>query len=151
MSSWHTNQTITDIKYDKSWKSFFTEEFEKDYIIVLEKFLENEIKTYGEIREIYPPRELVFNAFNICPMDQLKVVIIGQDPYINPGEAMGLCFSVPENIKLPPSLRNIYEEMKQDENLDFDYFGAGSVVVVVAVEAGGNGNHEEKARRAISS
>ena len=83
---------ITNIETHSSWNKFFNNEFKKEYIGELEEFLKQEIEKYGEIREIYPPREQVFNAFNNCHFDKLKVVIIGQDPYINPGEAMGLSF-----------------------------------------------------------
>ena len=65
---------------------------------------------------MYPPGKLLFNAFNTTGFDQVKVVILGQDPYHNPGEAMGLCFSVPKEIRIPPSLRNIYKEINQDTN-----------------------------------
>ena len=95
-----------------SWKDFFEKEKEKAYFRKLEEFLDNEYKN----KVIYPPRELMFNAFSLCPLDKIKVVIIGQDPYHEPGQAMGLSFSVPSTCKVPPSLKNIYKEIEDDCN-----------------------------------
>ena len=95
-----------------SWKDFFEKEKEKAYFRKLEEFLVNEYKN----KVIYPPRDLVFNAFSLCPLDKIKVVIIGQDPYHEPGQAMGLSFSVPSTCKVPPSLKNIYKEIEVDCN-----------------------------------
>ena len=95
-----------------SWKDFFEKEKEKAYFRKLEEFLDNEYKN----KVIYPPRDLVFNAFSLCPLDKIKVVIIGQDPYHEPGQAMGLSFSVPSTCKVPPSLKNIYREIEDDCN-----------------------------------
>ena len=95
-----------------SWKDFFEKEKEKEYFRKLEEFLDNEYKN----KVIYPPRDLVFNAFSLCPLDKIKVVIIGQDPYHEPGQAMGLSFSVPSTCKVPPSLKNIYKEIEDDCN-----------------------------------
>ena len=95
-----------------SWKVFFEKEKEKAYFRKLEEFLDNEYKN----KVIYPPRDLVFNAFSLCPLDKIKVVIIGQDPYHEPGQAMGLSFSVPSTCKVPPSLKNIYKEIEDDCN-----------------------------------
>lgn len=95
-----------------SWKDFFEKEKEKAYFRRLEEFLDNEYKN----KVIYPPRDLVFNAFSLCPLDKIKVVIIGQDPYHEPGQAMGLSFSVPSTCKVPPSLKNIYKEIEDDCN-----------------------------------
>ena len=95
-----------------SWKVFFEKEKEKAYFRKLEEFLVNEYKN----KVIYPPRDLVFNAFSLCPLDKIKVVIIGQDPYHEPGQAMGLSFSVPSTCKVPPSLKNIYKEIEDDCN-----------------------------------
>lgn len=99
-----------NIKIDPSWETQVKDEFEKDYFIKLNKFVDTEYKT----QEIFPPEELIFNAFNQCPFTNLKVVIIGQDPYHGPGQAHGLCFSVNDGIKTPPSLRNIFKELKLD-------------------------------------
>ena len=95
-----------------SWKVFFEKEKEKAYFRRLEEFLDNEYKN----KVIYPPRDLVFNAFSLCPLDKIKVVIIGQDPYHEPEQAMGLSFSVPSTCKVPPSLKNIYKEIEDDCN-----------------------------------
>ena len=119
MTTWNESQKITNIETHSSWNKFFNNEFKKEYIGELEEFLKQEIEKFGEIREIYPPREQVFNAFNNCHFDKLKVVIIGQDPYINPGEAMGLSFSVPKGKKIPPSLKNIYLELYKDKEVEF--------------------------------
>ena len=93
-----------------SWKDFFEKEKEKAYFRRLEEFLDNEYKN----KVIYPPRDLVFNAFSLCPLDKIKVVIIGQDPYHEVGQAHGLAFSVKPGIIIPPSLRNIYKELHDD-------------------------------------
>ena len=95
-----------------SWKDFFEKEKEKAYFRRLEEFLDNEYKN----KVIYPPRDLVFNAFSLCPLDKIKVVIIGQDPYHEPGQAMGLSFSFSFTCKVPPSLKNIYKEIEDDCN-----------------------------------
>ncbi|NMC41988.1 MAG: uracil-DNA glycosylase [Bacteroidales bacterium] len=94
----------------ESWKSVLKEEFEAPYFTALKEFLVEEKKRY----QVYPPGPLIFNAFNCTPFDQLKVVIIGQDPYHGHGQAHGLCFSVPEGIKPPPSLENIFKELHSD-------------------------------------
>ena len=93
-----------------SWKDFFEKEKGKAYFRKLEEFLDNEYKN----KVIYPPRDLVFNAFSLCPLDKIKVVIIGQDPYHEVGQAHGLAFSVKPGIIIPPSLRNIYKELHDD-------------------------------------
>jgi len=88
-------------------------EVNKGYFQELGKFLEKERAIKNNI--LYPPEHLIFNALNQCPFDKLRVVIIGQDPYFNPKEAMGLSFSVPVGVTVPPSLRNIFKEMEQDD------------------------------------
>lgn len=95
---------------NETWKNALSEEFEKEYFIKLKQFLVEEKKS----QTIYPPGNLIFNAFDKTPFDKVKVVILGQDPYHGPGQAHGLCFSVPEGIKIPPSLRNIYKEMNTE-------------------------------------
>ena len=95
---------------NNSWDNYLKSEFKKDYFKRLESFVDKEY----EEAIVYPPKDLIFNAFITCPIEKIKIVIIGQDPYHNDGEAMGLCFSVPENIKLPPSLKNIYQELASD-------------------------------------
>lgn len=101
----------TEVKIEESWKKLLSDEFDKTYFQEIRKFLHKE-KTEGKI--IYPPGNLIFNAFELTPVSELKVLILGQDPYHNPGEAMGLCFSVPKGIKIPPSLVNIYKEQLLD-------------------------------------
>jgi uracil-DNA glycosylase len=98
-------------KLESSWKQVLEEELEKPYFKKIKRFLHDEIKR----REIiYPPIYQVFNAFSFCPLESLKVVIVGQDPYHNPGQAHGLCFSVSEGEKRPPSLVNIFKELFAD-------------------------------------
>ncbi len=96
---------------DPKWNLFLAHEFEKDYYKRLLIQLEVD-RQKGLV--VYPPSELMFNAFNLCPFDKLKVLILGQDPYHQPGQAMGLAFSVPIGQKIPPSLRNIYKELNRD-------------------------------------
>lgn len=99
-----------DVKIEESWKKHIGAEFDKSYFINLTNFVRNEYKTCT----VYPPGKLIFNAFNLCPFDKVKVVIIGQDPYHEPGQAQGLCFSVNKGIPLPPSLVNIFKEIHND-------------------------------------
>jgi uracil-DNA glycosylase len=99
-----------DIKIESSWKVRLKEEFEKPYFSDLTNFVKSEYAT----QKIYPPGSLIFNAFEKCPFDKVKVVILGQDPYHEPGQAHGLCFSVPDGISFPPSLQNIFKEIKND-------------------------------------
>ncbi len=93
-----------------SWDIFFTEVAQKDYAKRLKSFLDEEYAKHI----VYPPRHLVFNAFNLTAPENIKVVIIGQDPYHEPNQAMGLSFSVPSSVRLPPSLVNIYKEIESD-------------------------------------
>jgi uracil-DNA glycosylase len=99
-----------DVKIESSWKTRLSGEFEKDYFIRLSGFVKEEYRA----NTIYPPGSLIFNAFNLCPFDSVKAVIIGQDPYHGPGQAHGLCFSVRDGIDFPPSLVNIYKEIESD-------------------------------------
>ena len=99
-----------DVKIEQSWKAELQEEFDKDYFAVLTDFVRNEYK----IRLTFPPANLIFNAFDQCPFDKVKVVIIGQDPYHGDGQAHGLCFSVNDGIAFPPSLLNIFKEIERD-------------------------------------
>jgi len=101
----------TKVKIEASWKAALQAEFTEDYFLELRKFLYAE-KEAG--KKIYPPGKLIFKAFELTPFDSVKVVILGQDPYHNPGEAMGLCFSVPVGIRTPPSLVNVYKEIQRD-------------------------------------
>jgi uracil-DNA glycosylase len=100
-----------DPKLDASWKAALAEEFGSAYMRELKSFLEAE-RAAG--RQIYPPMRLIFNAFDHTPFDQVRVVIVGQDPYHGPGQAMGLCFSVPRGVPQPPSLRNMLTEIQSD-------------------------------------
>ncbi|HSX11222.1 MAG TPA: uracil-DNA glycosylase [Chlamydiales bacterium] len=96
---------------DASWLALLQDEFEKPYMKALEGFLAQEAAA-GAV--VYPPFDLIFNAFCQTPFDQVKVVIMGQDPYHGPGQAHGLSFSVPKGIPAPPSLQNIFKELKSD-------------------------------------
>lgn len=100
--------SATQVQIEESWKKVLEKEFEQPYFQAIKSFLVA-AKQAGKI--IYPPGPLIFNAFNLTPFDAVKVVILGQDPYIKPGEAMGLSFSVPRGISTPPSLKNIYKEL----------------------------------------
>ena len=99
-----------DIKIESSWKEHLKEEFEKPYFTNLTNFVKSEYTS----QKIYPPGKLIFNAFEKCPFNKVKVVILGQDPYHEPWQAHGLCFSVPDGVSLPPSLQNIFKEIKND-------------------------------------
>lgn len=99
-----------DVKIEASWKKHIGNEFDKQYFIDLTQFVRQEYLHY----QCFPPGKLVFNAFNLCPFDKVKVVIIGQDPYHEMGQAMGLSFSVPQGVMMPPSLINIFKEIEMD-------------------------------------
>ena len=98
-----------NVQIEESWQHL-APEFEKDYFVRLTNFVRQEYQT----TTVYPPGRLIFNAFNLCPFDQVKVVIIGQDPYHGPGQAHGLCFSVNDGVPFPPSLQNIFKEIQSD-------------------------------------
>jgi len=100
-----------DVKIEPSWKEALKDEFEKPYFAQIVEFLHQQ-KREGKV--IYPPGPLIFNAFALTPFDKVKVVILGQDPYHNPGQAEGLSFSVPEGVQVPPSLVTVYKEMSND-------------------------------------
>jgi uracil-DNA glycosylase len=99
-----------DVRIEQSWKVRLNSEFEKEYFTNLSGFVKEEYRT----KTIFPPGGLIFNAFELCPFDKVKAVIIGQDPYHGPGQAHGLCFSVKEGIEFPPSLKNIFKEIESD-------------------------------------
>lgn len=103
-----------DVHIEQSWKTRLAPEFAKPYFAQL---AESVRKEYASV-PCYPPGRLIFNAFNLCPFDKVRVVIIGQDPYHEPGQAMGLSFSVPDGVAIPPSLVNIYKEIKDDLGID---------------------------------
>lgn len=102
---------VPDVNIEPSWKDLLKEEFAKPYFGQIVRELKEEKKSD---QKIYPPGPLIFNAFNTTPVDMVRVVVIGQDPYHGPGEAMGLSFSVPEGVRVPPSLKNIYKELHND-------------------------------------
>ena len=102
---------MVDVKIEQSWKDALSSEFDKDYFKNLTDFVRGE---YLSGKTIYPEAKNIFNAFNLCPLDAVRVVIIGQDPYHEPGQAHGLCFSVESGTDLPPSLVNIYKEIESD-------------------------------------
>lgn len=100
-----------DVRIDASWKEVLQKEFEKDYFTKLTSFVREE---YAGTTPIYPPAKLIFNAFDHCPFNEVKVVILGQDPYHGVGQANGLCFSVNKGVAFPPSLMNIFKEIQSD-------------------------------------
>lgn len=106
---------MMEVQIEPGWKSVLKDEFQKPYFGQLTTFIKLE-KEAGKI--IYPPGSLIFNAFEQTPFDHVKVVILGQDPYHNPGQAHGLSFSVPDKVPLPPSLINIFKELKNDIGLE---------------------------------
>lgn len=138
-----------DVKIDSTWKSKLQHEFEKDYFIKLSEFVKEEYRA----NTIYPPGGLIFNAFNLCPFEKVKAVIIGQDPYHGPGQAHGLCFSVREGVDFPPSLVNIFKEIASDtgiqrpSNGDLCRWSAQGVLLLNAtltVRAHQAGSHQKK-------
>ncbi|MBR3443161.1 MAG: uracil-DNA glycosylase [Bacteroidaceae bacterium] len=98
------------VRIEETWRRHLQTEFDAPYFAELVSFVRQE---YQQGR-VYPPGRLIFNAFDQCPFDKVKVVIIGQDPYHEPGQAQGLCFSVPDGVQIPPSLINIYKEIEDD-------------------------------------
>lgn len=99
-----------NVQIESTWRQVLSPEFEKPYFLRLTEFVRREYR----VTTCYPPGKLIFNAFNLCPFDQVKVVLIGQDPYHEPGQAVGLCFSVNDGIPYPPSLQNIFKEIQAD-------------------------------------
>lgn len=99
-----------NVKIEQSWKEVLGAEFNKQYFVDLTKLVREEYLHY----QCFPPGKLIFNAFNLCPFNDVKVVIIGQDPYHEPRQAMGLSFSVPDGVMMPPSLINIFKEIEAD-------------------------------------
>jgi uracil-DNA glycosylase len=138
-----------DVKIESSWKARLIDEFEKEYFLKLSEFVKNE---YRE-NTVFPPGSLIFNAFNLCPFDKVKAVIIGQDPYHGPGQAHGLCFSVREGISFPPSLINIFKELELDMGIsrpltgNLERWAAQGVLLLNAtltVRAHHAGSHQKK-------
>ncbi len=99
-----------EVRIEPTWKEVLQPEFEKPYFELLTGF----VRQAYQRTQVFPPSRLIFNAFDSCPFDKVKVVIIGQDPYHEPGQAHGLCFSVNEGVPIPPSLQNIYKELESD-------------------------------------
>ncbi len=122
-----------NVKIEQSWKNALSAEFNKDYFIKLTDFVRGE---YLSGKAIYPDAKNIFNAFNLCPLNNVKVVIIGQDPYHEPGQAHGLCFSVLPPTPTPPSLQNIYKEIESDTgkksvtNGDLTYWAQQGVLLL---------------------
>ena len=136
-------------KINESWYKVLAPEFEKDYFIQLKQFLVEEKKHYA----IYPPGSMIFNAFNFTPFDEVKVVLLGQDPYHGAGQAHGLCFSVAEGVKPPPSLVNIFKELNDDLGVPISSHGnlekwarQGVLLLnaTLTVRANQAGSHQQK-------
>ncbi len=139
-----------DVKIESGWKEVLAAEFEKEYFVRLTDFVREE---YKGNTPIYPPAKLIFNAFNHCPFDKVKVVILGQDPYHGAGQANGLCFSVNEGIPFPPSLMNIFKEIEADcgtpipKNGDLTRWSNQGVLLLNAtltVRAASAGSHQKR-------
>lgn len=138
-----------NVKIEDSWKQALKKEFKSDYFSELATFVKRE---YTD-RTVYPPPKDIFRAFNICPVDKVKVIIIGQDPYHGANQANGLCFSVAEGTSHPPSLQNIFKEIKDDlgkpppESGSLDHWGRQGVLLLNAtltVVGGQAGAHQGK-------
>lgn len=110
---------MNQVNIEPSWKEKLQGEFDKPYFDRLIQFVKEEYSSYT----CYPPGRMIFNAFNLCPFDSVKAVLIGQDPYHEPGQAHGLCFSVNDGIAFPPSLRNIFQEIKTDVGTEIPLSG----------------------------
>lgn len=139
----------SEIKIEPSWKVALKSEFEKPYFAELTKFVRDEYKN----ATVYPPSKFIFHTFELCPFDEVRVVILGQDPYHGAGQAHGLCFSVPENIALPPSLQNIYKEVQYDLAVEppsegnLEHWASQGILLLNAtltVRAGSPGSHQHK-------
>ena len=137
------------VNIEESWKKELTDEFESEYFSTLFKFVKDEY----ENSVVYPPKELIFNALDRCPFGKVKVVILGQDPYHGEGQAHGLCFSVQDGVRPPPSLKNIYKELKEDigkeipDTGNLEYWADQGVLMLnstLTVRAGQAGSHQGK-------
>ncbi|MBO4760306.1 MAG: uracil-DNA glycosylase [Bacteroidales bacterium] len=137
-----------DVNIEHTWKEALRDEFEKPYFASLVRFLHDE-KDAGKV--IYPPGSLIFKAFELTPLPEVKVVILGQDPYHGPRQAMGLSFSVPSDVPAPPSLKNIFKEIQTDlgitmsGNPDLQSWARQGVLLLNAmltVRAGEAGSHK---------
>jgi len=138
-----------DVKIEKSWKKILSDEFDKPYFRSLTEFVRHEYLN----QKVYPPAKLIFNAFDSCTLENLKVVIIGQDPYHAFGQAHGLCFSVADGVKSPPSLINIFKELEDDlgkaipDSGNLNHWAKQGVLLLNAtltVKAASAGSHQQK-------
>jgi len=144
------------VNIEQSWKKALKESFESPEFKELSSFVRDEyLRT-----PVYPPPKLIFNAFDLCPFEKVRVVILGQDPYHGPGQAHGLCFSVPENVSVPPSLQNIYKEIQDDLGLhipktgNLENWARQGVLLLNAtltVRAGLAGSHQGKGWELLTS
>lgn len=144
------------IKITKNWYQLLKDEFVKDYFISLQSFLKQEYNSH----KIFPKEENIFNALNYVPFDNIKVVIIGQDPYHEEGQAQGLSFSVPDNFPLPPSLVNIFKEIENDLSIKCNSSGnlirwarQGVLLLntVLTVREGQANSHKDKGWEKLTS
>ena len=138
-----------DVRIEPTWKEKLHGEFEKEYFLRLANLIKEEYR----LQTIYPPGNLIFNAFNLCPFENVKAVIIGQDPYHGPGQAHGLCFSVRNDVDFPPSLINIFKEIESDIGIqrpssgNLERWAAQGVLLLNAtltVRAHQAGSHQKK-------
>lgn len=138
-----------DVKIETSWRNILQDEFEKPYFSLLTSFVRKEYQN----GTVYPPAKLIFNAFNLCPFGDVKVVILGQDPYHGYGQAHGLCFSVNDGVQFPPSLVNIFKEIERDlgkpmpESGNLERWASQGVFLLNAtltVKQGLAGSHQNK-------
>lgn len=138
-----------EVKIEDSWKSILQDEFSKPYFDTLGRFIKSEYSA----EKVYPPGKEIFRAFDCCNFNDIKVVILGQDPYHGPLQANGLCFSVREGVRIPPSLMNIFKEIKQDLGKpipvsgDLERWAKQGVLLLNAtltVQAGTPGSHQKK-------
>jgi uracil-DNA glycosylase len=140
---------MSNVRIEESWKRALAQEFEQPYFQAITTFVKKEM---AEGKTLYPPGPLIFNAFAQTPIDKVKVVILGQDPYHNANQAMGLSFSVPKDVRTPPSLVNIYKEINAD--LGFPIATHGDLTnwaqqgvfllnAILTVEGGNAGSHQK--------
>ncbi|WP_439882468.1 uracil-DNA glycosylase [Pontibacter sp. MBLB2868] len=138
-----------NVKIEESWQNVLQDEFEKPYFKDLVSYVKDEYNS----QKVYPPGNLIFNAFKMCPFDEVKVVILGQDPYHGPNQANGLAFSVSDEVRTPPSLLNIFKEIKGDLGKDLPATGnlerwaqQGVLLLnaTLTVRAGNAGSHQKK-------
>lgn len=137
-----------NVKIEKSWLEILHDEFEKEYFIKLTSFVKDQ---YSK-KKVYPPGNLIFSAFEYTPFDEVKVVILGQDPYHEANQANGLSFSVNSGVRNPPSLQNIFKELKSDLGIDrrngdlSDWAKQGVLMLnsTLTVQAGSAGSHQNK-------